>query len=279
MKLRLSKLPADQVIGIYGPNARVCDRDLKHPNYKHWDLLVMGGMPERARAMRPEAAFDYLRAAEEMVVSDMLRSPETSLRISQEPGRSALPPGYSGHNYGLSIDIHQDAMRSRLGFKKKVELDAWMAQFNFYNFWVDGKESHDKEDWHYNHLPPEFRDRGGGFSSKVTTGYLENMIQKLYGADMKLDAAGAQAALKKLGDYDGAVDGKFGKLSKAALHNFQTRWMPGKVSGELDTRTQRLLAFLTAEIEWVPLNVTKIKVPGDGDAFVAGMVDALKNPR
>lgn len=259
MKLRLTRLPADKVVGIYGVNDRICDKrhanGEKHADYGRWDLLAPRTMPERMRALAPEAAVDYLRAWDQLVVSDMFRSPESSLKASQNPKKKALPPSSSGHNFGFSIDVHTTAMRSRLGLKSKRELDEFMAQFGFYNFWIDGAESHEHEDWHYNHITAAHRDRDGGFSKKTdrTSGYLEKMIVRLYGAQMQLGLRECQAALKQLGDYNGVVDAIPGRLTRAATAKFQARWMPKHQTGELDDATQRLLAYLTAEVEWVPL--------------------------
>ncbi len=249
MKLRLTRLPSSAVIGIYGKNEDPTTGKTRRP----FESLVAGTMPERMRALWPDAAVDYLRGSADIVVSDMFRSPESSLRISQIPGRSALPPGHSGHNYGFSIDVHEDAMRKRLGLKSKGELDEWMRQFNFINFWVDGKASHPKEDWHYNWLPSEWRDDDGGFTGKTTVGYLELAIQREYGASMVLSPTECQVALAKLKFYDGEADGQIGRLSKAAIAGFQRVWLPKNRTGELDAKTQRLLAYLTAEVEWHPL--------------------------
>ncbi len=267
MKLRLTLLPADKVIGGYGKNLPICDRDEKSPNYRKWDLLVPGGMPEKARALSPEAAIDWLRFLEDLghplVVTDMLRDPKTSLRISSDPKRSALPPGWSGHQYGFSFDAINEAIMHLLGLKKMKDLRALMAKYNFFNFWNDGKESHPKEDWHWNHFLPEFRDANGGFASKTTVAYLENMIQKKYGVHMILTPLQGQLCLQKLGYYRGDLDGKIGKMSIAAILDFQNAWRLPK-SGEFDKKTMRLLAYLTAEIEWV--NVANSNIPQEKKA-------------
>lgn len=265
MKIYLSEIPADKVIGIYGDNEglrKEAKRARKMGDYKAERSLLLslkpGGMPKRARAMHPLAAADYIRMMDtepperQPVVSDMLRSPETSLHISQIPGRSALPPAYSGHNFGESIDSDHTTMRKRAGFHSKKELDALFAKYNFFNFWQDDEEEHDIEDWHNNHTPAEFRDKDGGFSSKTSVAYLEQMTLKRYGAQMVLTVRECQAALNTLGFDVGKVDGDVGTLTRRGLEAFQHRWIPRHTTGEFDARTQRTLAFLTAEIVWVP---------------------------
>lgn len=251
MILELTQLEVDEVIGIYGINEDPKTGHTREP----YQSLVPGGMPTRLRAMNPRAAGAIRRMKQEtgelLVVSDMLRSPESSLHASQEPGRSALPPGESGHNYGDSLDLHVEAMLARLHLMKKRDLDAFMAQFDFYCFFLDGRENV-REWWHYNHLPAEYRDADGGFSTTVTTGYLENMIQKQYGADMNLSVLECQTALKQLRFYVGDLDGKVGRLTHVAVSAFQSHWMPKHRTGVLDAKTQRLLAYLTASIHWVP---------------------------
>lgn len=252
MILRLSRLEVTDVIGTYGVNEDPKTGHTREP----YSQLVPGGMPDRLRAMNPEAAAAIRKltaeTGEHLVVSDMLRSPQSSLHVSQIRGRSALPPSMSGHNYGNSLDLHVEAMLARLKLHHKRDLDAFMAKADFYCFFLDGREGV-KEWWHYNHLPAQYRDKDGGFSTTVTTGYLEAMIQKQYGAAMHLNDAQCQAALHELEFYDGAVDGQIGRLSKLAIGKFQAQWMPGHRTGALDQRTQRLLAFLTATVEWVPL--------------------------
>ena len=265
MKIYLSKIPADKVIGIYGDNDDIlteAKRARRAGDFKAELNLLMslkpGGTNEKMRAMHPLAAADYIRMMDtepperQPVVSDMLRSPESSLHASQTPGKSALPPGYSGHNFGESLDSHHTAMRRRAGFKTKKELDDLFAKYNFFNFWQDGQEEHDIEDWHNNHMPAEYRDKDGGFSSQTTVPYLEQMTVKRYGAQMVLGVAECQEALNKCGFDVGDPDGKIGKLTRKGLAEFQHHWMPKHVTGEFDARTQRTLAFLTAEVVWVP---------------------------
>lgn len=269
MKIILSIVPADKVMGIYNVgtcrNGDVLDeakRARRLGDYAAEKKLLFelkpGGLPDKLRMMHPAAAAAMIRwwdtepEEHRPIISDMYRSGASSLVASQNPDKKALPPGYSGHGFGESIDTHHTAMRRRAGFKTKKELDALLAKYEFFNFWVDGIEEHEHEDWHNNHMPAVYRDKDGGFSSSTTRGYLEAMTVKRYGAEMKLTVAEAQTALNKLDFHVGDADGVMGKLTAKGLREFQHMWMPKHQTGELDAQTMRTLAFTTAEIVIVP---------------------------
>lgn len=232
--LDLARLPQNRVVGIYTIHG------------------VKNRMPERALFLHPTAADCFLKPpvtprqdalVDLVVVSDIFRSPESSLEAVRA-GRGAAAPGYSGHNYGLSIDLDVAASMRRSKCKTKAELDTMMVAAGFYCHRRDHKITPLKgESHHYNFLgigtviAPRFT---------TTSGYLEAAIQKMYGEDLVLDARDAQAALKRLKLYSGEVDGLFGRLSKEALRAFQRTWrLPD--TGLLDKKTQRTLAYVACE--------------------------------
>ena len=97
--------------------------------------------------LEPEAATAFAEIAPYVVVSDMFRSPESSLRkVQTDP--NALPPGVSIHNMGLAIDIDVDASMTGFGVKTKAALDAEMEKHG----WFCHRRDHarEKECWHYN---------------------------------------------------------------------------------------------------------------------------------
>lgn len=112
----------------------------------------------------------------------------------------------------------------------------------------DGKTG--AESWHFNYL--------GAFAycylplaeggSKNWAAPVERLILDHYESQFVLTTQEVQQGLKKLRLYNGAIDGKFGPLSKAALEAFQKTW-DIKVSGVPDAMTMRTLAFLVADIE------------------------------
>ena len=81
MKLELEKLRPEDVIGIYTIKG------------------VSNRMPDSALYLHPEAAKSWTDNlfAETLVISDMLRTAESSLR-ARASGRGAQRPAYSGHN-------------------------------------------------------------------------------------------------------------------------------------------------------------------------------------
>jgi hypothetical protein len=224
LKLKLKKMPS-HVQGIYGPNK---DR-----------------MPERALFLHPEAADSFFGFCEYAVVSDMFRSPESSL-AAVRAGRGAKAPGFSGHNYGLAIDLDVKATmrmlveRGNLPGASKLTLDRFMEDHG----WFCHRRDHllDHESWHYN-----FLGIGAVISPKVrtTSGYIEARILELYGDQLKPDDVTCQGLLANLGIYNGKLDGEIGPISKAAINVFRRGWGLGE--GTLDTRTRRTLAYVACE--------------------------------
>lgn len=235
MQIELCRLDDSQVIGIYATKA--------DPQKRH--------LPERMRWLAPEAARSYvLNLSSKIVVSDMLRTAESSLQAVQE-GRGAKMPGYSGHGYGFSIDVDVNTTMKLLGFKTKRQLDDWMATFGWFCHRIDHKRA--KEDWHFNFFGPDGFWRWVKAGDTRTEHGLERMITATYGANwVGMDSAEIQSRLKLLKLYNGAIDGKFGPLSKAALAAFQRTWklLDDGIPGPM---TKRVLAFVTAERHEVPL--------------------------
>ncbi len=227
MKVRLTKLHPEFVKGIYTVSG------------------IKNRMPERTLYLAPDAADSFLTHLASLVtVSDIYRTAESSL-AAVLAGRGAMPPGYSGHNFGLSIDISVDALIKTMGFKSKVELDSWMEARGWYCHRRD--HTRGKEDWHFNYLGV-----GATISPKVrsTSGYVEAEIVKRYGTQFKLTNKEAQLCLAKLGMYGGAIDGRFGPLSEAAVSAFQRAWNLS-YTGALDSDCQRTLAFVAADKELI----------------------------
>src|SRR5688500_12553699 len=90
MKFEVVELPAT-IYGIYDPNGETVHK--------------------RARWLHPASAqaFNAMSAEKRVRVSDVLRSAESSLN-AVKAGRGAQRPGFSGHNYGFSIDLDVDWM-------------------------------------------------------------------------------------------------------------------------------------------------------------------------
>jgi peptidoglycan hydrolase-like protein with peptidoglycan-binding domain len=85
----------------------------------------------------------------------------------------------------------------------------------------------------------------GGWGAAV-----EQRIVDAYGSQFVLTGMEVQAALKKLHMYAGDVDGILGPLSRQGVFAFQRAWLLPD-NGIADSRTQRVLAFVTADREMV----------------------------
>lgn len=227
LTLRLVELPIDRVTGIYtvrGEPAR---------------------LPDRMRLLHPDAARAFGAIQEWAVVSDMFRSPESSLRAVREK-RGAKPPGFSAHNYGLAIDLDLGAsvkrLAKRIGRAKvsKGELDDAMAAAGWFCHRLDENDFGDFEAWHYNHISIHATPQG-----KRSSDDIEARILELYGDKLKPDDTECQHALRLLGIYHGDIDGDVGPLTREATRAFQRAWGLGD-TGKLDAETRRTLAYVAA---------------------------------
>ena len=224
---------------------------LRTADYSDDPMVV--SISKTARKLCPEAAASYVKDLSPHIrVSDMWRSAAGGLAtIIKKGGRS---PGYSGHNYGRSIDIGVSEAMETLGFRRKHQLDDWMRCRNWHCWRLDSRN--DRECWHYDfdRPPPAPGDDSGDDA-------LQRQLVKLHGAQFKLKQRGeiaegqdeVQIALKKLGYYHGAIDNDHGPLTREALFAFQRHWMPFfEPTGKAGPPTQRVLAFCSAEYEVRP---------------------------
>jgi hypothetical protein len=178
----------------------------------------------------------------------MRRTPEGSLLNRKKKGKGLLP-GWSGHNWGFSIDIDYGWVMKQYGFKDKVELDLWMASHGWYCHNILG-ETRSFEAWHYNYFGPEaehylsFRtNRKGTWSNSVS-----KKIEEYYGHWwQRADVETVQTALKALGMYGGDIDGVAGELLEQSVKAFQRAWML-TVDGKAGPMTKRTLMLVSSEL-------------------------------
>ncbi len=223
MPLRLCVVTG--VHGIYGARKSILPRRMRY-------LSALGAAQ----------TFDDIR--DSVVVSDMFRSPEASLRAKRER-RGAQRPAYSGHNYGYSIDLAVAQTMRRLRLKSKRALDEFMVEYGWYCHRRDHRR--DFEEWHYNYFGREFSQYVLPKDRRTSAG-LERMITARHGKWWhRMAFKDAQRALARLGLYDGDIDGKFGPLSKEALRVFQRAWLIPTPHGTLNTMSKRTLAYVTAD--------------------------------
>lgn len=231
LNLEIVEMPAT-IYGIYGANK--------------------DQMPKRARWLHPAAAesFNRMNAEKRVRVSDVLRSAESSLE-ARKAGRGAQQPGFSGHNFGFSIDIDVTWMLKNHKLDKKG-LDDWMQSHGWHCFLKD--HSSNREEWHYNFYGPEAADLVRD-SERTNQDSLERKIVNHYGAAFTLTDVELQDALKRLGFYSGEIDGDIGPISRAAIGAFQRAWtlheyFRSKAEYDADRAgpvTRRVLAFVEAE--------------------------------
>jgi len=195
-------------------------------------------MPPRMRFLHPDAAAAFTKIAPWVVVSDMFRSPESSLQAVRE-GRGARSPGYSAHNYGLAIDVDIPLSMKNLGVKTKQAFDGEMAQHGFYCHRRDHVIAF--EAWHFNYLGVN-----AAVAGALTSDEVEAKIVTLYGKFLRPDEHTCQRMLAKLKLYDGEIDGLIGPRSREAIRAFERTWGLN-VDGVLDAKTRRTLAYVTCE--------------------------------
>ena len=224
LTLKLRRMAADAVRGTYTIKG------------------VPNRMPDRALFMHPEAAAAFDKVAPWIVVSDMFRSPESSLN-AVATGRGAQPPGYSAHNYGGAVDAALRESMARLGVKTKRELDEAMEAVGFYCHRRDHEMGH--ESWHFNYLGV-----GAKVSGSITSDEVERRILEMYGHALAPDNMECQRLLAKLGLYHGDSDGDIGPLSRQAVRAFERAWGLN-VDSVLDSRTRRTLAYVACERDLV----------------------------
>lgn len=205
--------------------------------------------PPSASLLHPDAADDFLALqqalGQRLRVSDVFRSPESSLSAMQSKA-GVQPPGYSGHNFGFSIDVAVDAVLKALNVTKP-QLDEKLKAFGWYCHRKDGARGF--EDWHYNHFG-----RGAKAdpylaacaASTTTAAGVEKRITDLYGPAFTLDTTELQVLLKKLKLYGGDIDGDFGPRSREAVLAFERTWkLP--VDGKPDPKLMRTLATVASQ--------------------------------
>ena len=229
MALMQIKLVRVDVLGIYGKSG--------------------DAFPRSASLLHPDAAAAFVAACRNVApvrCSDVFRSPEQSLAArAQKSG--VQPPGFSAHNFGLAIDVDQARMMRDHNLTKPA-LDQALAAYGWHCHRRDGVPGA-FESWHYNFLGQGAAEKPFlALANRTTAPAAEAKILELYGEAFQLDPVEAQTALASLNLYRGEADGILGPRSKAAISAFQRSWeLPA--TGELDQRTQRTLATVSAQLQ------------------------------
>lgn len=254
MEIRLKGI--GRVRGPYGPN-----RDQ---------------FPARGSFLAPDAAAAFVEMVDaygrdKIRFGSILRGAEDSLAAIQSK-QGVQPPGFSGHNFGVSFDVDVEYTLRSLGWSYAELLEAFAA-FGWYCYRRDGVRGH--EDWHFNYLGLAEVPRVG--PGRAAPGPAAPILAKLtaarntwaLGAELAilrrypeksfvLTPLEIQTALKRLRLYSGDLDGKFGPLSLQAVSAFCRAW---KLSDGTSGRFQRTLAFVAADVIKEPAAPRPASVP------------------
>lgn len=212
-------------------------------------------VPRWMRVMHPEAAASLIQLEKDtggLSYTDIWRSAEVSLR-ARKVKQGVQPPGFSGHNFGFSVDLDLDGtMKLRKWTYEQIV--AVMENHGWYCHRRDGKTGK-SEWWHFNYFGPHPEKYLKVIDPKRASTWaagVEKRIVDTYGEALQLKPTAVQWELKKLKMYHGGIDGDLGPLSVEAIKAFQRAWglKPDGVPGP---KTQRTLAFITAEKKIVQL--------------------------
>ena len=203
-------------------------------------------MPLRACALAPDAAEAWARIADHVAISDMYRSADSSL-AAVRAGRGAAAPGFSGHNYGLSIDLDVDRSMVLAKYRTKEQLDRFLVAYGWH-CWRDDHampswQGHPNEAWHYNFRSPLAAPMVYD-GPRGNVAWLAGEIKRRHGSWFKPNAFEEQTMLKQLRLYSGGLDGKLGPLSREARYAFERSWGLSHDS----SRYHQTLAFVSAAV-------------------------------
>jgi hypothetical protein len=207
---------------------------------------ISGKLPLRSLFLHPVTADAFLAdLADAVSVIDMYRSAEVTM-MAIASGRGTRPPGYSGHNFGFSIDVDLDATLAELRLDKPG-FDAWMSARGWHCEREDGARGLD--DHHYDHFG--LVEQLALVSATDPIRDVEQLIARIYGEALAPDPEESQRLLKKLRHYGGVLDGVIGPVTVEAIRIFQRAWQldrdPQVQPGALDARTRRTLAFVCGQ--------------------------------
>jgi hypothetical protein len=196
----------------------------------------------------PAAAESFVAMEKEvgkLICLTMWWGPEHNL-ISKRLNKEVEPPGYSGHNFGFSIDLNLTDTLRTLKISYEVLLQR-MKKFGWYC------HRHDKEPQapysdHFNYL---------GADGAAALAIVENMnpeswgravehhIVDRYGRFLHLSPAQVQGTLSAMKMYSGACTGNIDIMSREAILCFQRAWGLAE-TGDISIVLQRVLAFVGA---------------------------------
>ncbi len=202
-------------------------------------------IPSRMMYLRNDAWIKLKEACVDLRLffSDIYRSPASSAEAyARKIGVSK--PGYSGHNYGVAIDLDVQTT-----LKENATTYQHLCEYLIFHGWTPYQGtispfSRGKEDWHFNFIGSFAKAFGG--SSQV-----ENWIQ----SNIKFETSlvDIQRMLFYLKFYQGEIDGSGGPLTSEAIKKFKRAWLPAKIlslgeSDKLDDLTIRTINIVSCRV-------------------------------
>lgn len=188
---------------------------------------------------RLKQAYNYMH----LFFSDIYRSPAASA-IAYKMKTGVAKPGYSGHNYGVSIDFDIDRIMKANSMDYPTVCRSLIA-FGWTPFQgvnPPGGFARGKEDWHFNFI-------GDHISSGAA------QINDWIASNIKFETeiTSLQKMLRNLKFYHGEIDGQAGPLMNEAIKKFKQAWIPAKllslgVNDLLDDLTIRTINIVACNV-------------------------------
>lgn len=184
-----------------------------------------------------------------LVFTDIYRSPASSAEAyARKTG--VAKPGYSGHNYGVSVDLAIDATMKRHTMDYNT-LCRHMIAFGWTPYQGVTSTStykRGKEDWHFNFIG-DYASTPLGGSPKPGSDQMNQWINSNF--SFPDDIRSIQEMLTKLRFYQGAIDGEAGPLTIEAIKKFKRAWLPSTfhTSSKLDETTARIINIVACDVE------------------------------
>lgn len=188
-------------------------------------------VPAWMRKLEPEAAEALLRLDAEcggLIYTDLWRSAEVSL-LARKEKRGVQPPGWSGHNYGLSVDFTVDQIMAKKNWGYKYLCEIFIS-----HGWYPHRKNLTRgfEEWHFDYLGP----------SSSYLRFTNTAIAKTWAAPVQKKVSDLYGQFLTVQDVPAALL----ELDEGSVRAFQTKW--GLIAdGVAGPQTQRLIGYLLLE--------------------------------
>ncbi len=218
--------------------------------------LVLHQLPKLRGAVRspylaPEAALAFLAIEKDtdgLVYKELYRDPTATL-LARRLSRASQLPGYSCHNYGLSIDLDVKTILQ----EKKIRYEDLLYIMKKRG-WIchrrDGLQ--DSPGWeHFTYLGEDSENLLRSCTMDPTTWQYpgEQLIWNQHGKHFKIGIEDVQALLAKLSFFSGTFTKQHDPYTREAILAFQRAWDLTQ-SGSPDMTLCRVLAYVSAERLW-----------------------------